>query len=179
MTEPDPLADLAAQLLELRGELARSQGDIGVLRERLQAETSQTAMLRLDVKQQRERLGKAIAGRKLKPPPAPWWEFGTAEAQAMMTELHEWVETFLRPNFAGYLARLPSCWPRHAEAAWELATLRAEWIRIYVTEEEEERDLQGALAWLDRFLPNTLARLHEAIKCDAALGCQLRPRGQA
>jgi hypothetical protein len=178
MAEPDPIADLAAQLAELRGQLARSQGDIGALRERLAAETGQTAMLRLQVKQQRERLDKAIAGRKLKPPPAPWWEFGTAEAQAMMTELHEWVETFLRPNFAGYLARLPSCWPRHAEAAWELATLRAEWIRIYVTE-EEERDLQGALAWLDRFLPNTLARLREAIKCDAALGCQLLPRGAA
>jgi regulator of replication initiation timing len=174
VTDPDPLADLAAQLEQLRGQLARTQGELGTVRARFEAETSQTAMLRLDVKQQRERLDKAIAARKLKPPPAPWWEFGTAEAQAMMSELHEWVETFLRPNFAGYLARLPSCWPRHAEAAWELATLRSEWIRIYVTEEEEERDLQGALAWLDRFLPNTLARLREAIKCDAALGCQLR-----
>ena len=29
MTEPDPPADLAAQLAELRGELARAQGEIG------------------------------------------------------------------------------------------------------------------------------------------------------
>src|SRR2546429_313760 len=125
------------------------------------------------------RWDRATAARQLKPPPAPWWEFGTDEAQAMMTELHEWVEAFLRPNYAGYLVRLPSCWTRHAEAAWELSTLRAEWIRIYATEEEEDRDLQGALAWLDRFLPNTLARLCEAIKCDAALGCQILRRRQA
>ncbi len=179
MTEPDPVAALAAELAELRGQLARTQGELGAVRERLKGETSQTAMLRLDVKRQRERLDQAIAARQLKPPPAPWWEFGTDEAQAMMTELHEWVETFLRPNYAGYLVRLPSCWPRHAEAAWELSTLRAEWIRIYATEEEEDRDLQGALAWLDRFLPNTLARLCEAIKCDAALGCQILRRRQA
>jgi len=172
VTEPDPLADLAAQLEELReevrqgrGQLARTQGELGAVRERLEGETSQTAMLRLEVKQQKERLAKAIGDRQLKPPPAPWWEFGTPEAQAMMAELHEWVEAFLRPNFGGYLIRLPLCWPRHAEAAWELSTLRAEWVRIYDAEEEEDRDLAGALAWLDRFLPNTLGRLREAITC--------------
>ena len=44
MTEPDPPADLAAQLAELRGELARAQGEIGVLRERLEDSTGQTVM---------------------------------------------------------------------------------------------------------------------------------------
>ena len=97
----------------------------------------------------------------------------------MMAELHEWVERFLRPNFGGYLATLPPCWHRHAEAVWELSTLRAEWVRIYVTEEEEERDLAGALAWLDRFLPNTLARLAGAIRCDGIQGCQLAPPPRA
>jgi hypothetical protein len=186
VTEPDPLTALAGQLEELReeirqerGQLARTQGELGAVRARLEGETSQTAMLRLDVKHQRERLDKAIAARQLKPPPAPWWEFGSDEARAMMAELHEWVETWLRPNFADYLTRLPACWPRHGAAAWELATLRAEWIRVYDTEEEEDRDLQGALALLDRFLPNTLSRLGEAIKCDAALGCRLAPRRQA
>jgi len=185
VTGPDPVAALAAQLEELReeirqgrGQLARTQGELGAVRERLEAETSQTAMLRLEVKQQKERLAKAIGERQLKPPPAPWWEFGTDEARAMMAELHEWVETWLRPNYADYLTKLPRCWPRHAPAAWELSTLRAEWIRIYDTEEEEDRDLQGALAWLDRFLPNTLARLSSAIGglgCDDIRGCQLAP----
>ncbi len=36
MTGPDPVATLAPQLQELRGQLARSQGEIGVLRERLE-----------------------------------------------------------------------------------------------------------------------------------------------
>ena len=35
MTDPDPLAELAAQVAELRGQLARTQGEVGVLRERL------------------------------------------------------------------------------------------------------------------------------------------------
>jgi hypothetical protein len=173
MTEPDPVAVLAAQLEQLRGQWARTQGELGAVRERLEAETSQTAMLRLDVKKQKERLAKAIGDRQLKPPPAPWWEFGTGEARVMMAELHEWVEAFLRPNFADYLVSLPRCWPRHAAAAWELSTLRAEWVRIYAAEEEEDRDLQGALGWLDRFLPNTLVRLREAIKCDDIRGCQI------
>jgi|tagenome__1003787_1003787.scaffolds.fasta_scaffold20986276_2 regulator of replication initiation timing len=179
MTGPDPVAALAEQLEQLRGQLARTQGELGAVRERLEGETSQTAMLRLDVKHQKERLDKAIAAQQLKPPPAPWWEFGSDEARAMMAELHEWVEAWLRPNFADYLTRLPSCWPRHGAAAWELATLRTEWVRIYVAGEEEDRDLQGALAWLDRFLPNTLARLHEAIKCDDIRGCQLPQRRHA
>jgi hypothetical protein len=179
LAEPDPVAALAAQLEELRGQLARTQGELGVVRERLEGETSQTAMLRLEVKQQKERLAKAISDRQLKPPPAPWWEFGTDEAKVMMAELHEWVETWLRPNFADYLVKLPRCWGRHAPATWELSALRAEWVRIWDTEEEEDRDLAGALAWLDRFLPNTLARLSSAIGgagCDDIRGCQLPRR---
>ena len=58
MTDSDPLADLTARLEELaaqlevwRGQWARSQSEIGVLRERLETETGQTIMLRLEVKQ--------------------------------------------------------------------------------------------------------------------------------
>ena len=57
MTEPDPVADLAARLEELasqlevwRGQWARSQGEIGAVRERLERETGQTIMLRVEVK---------------------------------------------------------------------------------------------------------------------------------
>ena len=45
MTEPDPLADLAAQLEELRGQWARSQGEIGTLREQLKGSTGQVMLL--------------------------------------------------------------------------------------------------------------------------------------
>ena len=36
MTDPDPLAGLAAQLEQLRGQLARTQGELGAVRERLE-----------------------------------------------------------------------------------------------------------------------------------------------
>jgi len=121
MTEPDPITDLAAQLAELRGQLARSQGEIGLL-----------------------------------------------------AALHEWVETFLRRHYPGYLARLPRCWANHPEAVWELSTVGAEWERIYA--DEDNRDLAGALAWHDRYLPDVISRLAAAIKCDET-GCRL-PRSR-
>jgi regulator of replication initiation timing len=180
VTEPDPVAALAAQLEELReeirqerGQLARTQGELGAVRARLEGETSQTAMSRLEVKHLREELAEAIEKRRLKPPPAPWWPADAAEGQAMMAELRDWVERFLRANYPDYLIRLPGCWPAHGPAAWELATLRAEWVRIYG--DEENRDLSGALAWHDKYLPGVISRLAEAIKC-APGSCQHAPR---
>jgi hypothetical protein len=173
MTDPDPVAALATQLEELRGQWARSQGEIGVLRERLQAETGQTAMLRLQVKQFREELAEAVARNRLKPPPAPWWCVSEAEGRVMLAELREWLDRFLRPHYPDYLAKLPGCVLAHNAAVWELSTLRAEWIRIYG--DEDNRDLQGALNWLNRYLPDCLSRLTEAVKCDET-GCRLSRR---
>ena len=170
MAEPDPVAALAAQLEQLRGQLARSQGEIGVLRERLEAESGQTAMLRLQVKQFREELAEAVDRNKLKPPPAPWWRVSEAEGRAMLAELREWVDTFLRPHYPDYLTRLPSCVLAHGEAVWELSTVRAEWVRIYG--DEDNRDLQGALDWHDRYLPGVINRLAATVKCDET-GCRI------
>jgi len=177
VTDPDPVAALAAQVDELRGQLARAQGHIGQLRERLDGDVAgATMMLRLEVKQQGDRLDEAVAKNRLKPPPAPWWGVSRAEGEAMLAELREWVETFLRPHYPGYMTRLPACWANHFEAAWELSTLRAEWQRIYA--DEANRDLQGALNWHDRYLPGVIARLAEAIRCDEA-GCRIARRPPA
>ena len=173
MTDPDPVAALAAQLEELRGQLARSQGDIGHLRERLETEgIGGTMRLLLDLKQLREQLDDAVEKRRLKPPPAPWWCVGEAEGRAMLAELSEWVDGFARRHYPGYMTRLPRCWANHPEAVWELSTLRAEWQRIY--DDEDNRDLQGALNWHDKLLPGVLARLEASIRCDEA-GCLVRP----
>ena len=50
MTEPDPIAALAAQLEELRGQLARYTGETGHLRARLEADSGQVLMLRHEIK---------------------------------------------------------------------------------------------------------------------------------
>lgn len=169
MTEPDPVAALAAQLENLRGQLARTQGEVGVLRERLEAATGQDAMLRLEVKHLREELAEAIGKRRLAPPPAPWWVVDEATGGELLGALRTWVDQFLRRHYPGYLARLPRCWPNHGEAIWELSTICAEWERVYA--DEDNRDLAGALAWHDRYLPDVISRLTEAIKCDET-GCQ-------
>jgi hypothetical protein len=173
VTEPDPVADLAQQLDQLLGQWARSQGEIGVLRERLEAESGQTMMLRLQVKQVREELAEAVDRNKLKPPPAPWWRVSEAEGRAMLAELRGWVDEFLRPHYPDYLARLPGCVLAHGEAVWELSTLRAEWVRVYG--DEDNRDLQGALNWHDRYLPGVINRLAEVVKCDET-GCRVARR---
>jgi hypothetical protein len=170
LAEPDPVAALAAQLEELReevrqerGQLARTQGELGAVRARLEAETSQTMMLRLEIKRQGGQLEEAIEKRRLKPPPAPWWAVGQEQGTAMLAELRAWADGFLARHYPGYAARLAGCWWRHMEAVWELSTLRAEWERIYA--DEENRDLAGALAWHDKYLPGVLSRLAETIKC--------------
>ena len=185
MNDPESAADLAAELAELRGQvgallgqLARSQGEIGALREQLreqaEANSGQVMMFRLEVKQLRTELAEAIEGRKLKPPPAPWWCVGEDEGRAMLAELAEWIDTFLRPHYADYVARIPRCWAAHMAVVWDLSTLRAEWIRVYG--DEDNRDLQGALAWLNRYLPDTVDRIGAALtRCDET-GCQLGRR---
>ena len=88
----------------------------------------------------------------------------------MLAELSEWVEAFLRRHYPGYAARLPRCWASHPEAVWELSTLRAEWQRIY--DDPDNRDLQGALTWHDRWFPGVLGRLAVSVKCDES-GCRM------
>jgi hypothetical protein len=177
LAEPDPLAALAAQLEELRGQVSAARAAAVRANARLDTEgAGGSLMALLQVKRLGERLDEAIAAGKLKPPPAPWWgDLGEDESRAQMGELREWVETWLRPHYAGYMPRIPQCWPHHPEAVWELSTLRAEHLRVYG--DEDNRDLQGALDWLNRWLPGCLSRLAEVIKCGPG-PCQ-RARRQA
>jgi hypothetical protein len=173
LAEPDPVAALAAQLEQLRGQLARTQGDLGAMRERFADETGPAMLALSQVKQMREELADAVEKRRFKPPPAPWLLGDEAEVRSLVGGLRLWVEKFLRPNYPEYAARLPACWPAHGSALWELATLRAEWDRIYA--DGENRDLAGALNWHDRLLPGVLNRLAEAVKCGPGM-CQLNQR---
>jgi hypothetical protein len=174
LAEPDPVAALAAQVEELRGQLARSQGDIGHLRERLTGEAGQVAMLRLQVKKLTRKLADALESGRLEPVPAPYWADLTQDVfRAQLAGLREWAETFLRPHYPAYMAEIPSCWPNHPEAVWELSTLHAEWQRIYG--DEDARELAGALTWHERWLPGALGRLQKAIRCDD-FGCQVTRR---
>jgi hypothetical protein len=158
VTEPDPVADLAAQLEQLRGQLARSQGDIGVLRERLESSTGQVMKLLLQVKHLR---GEIADKRQAESPPAPWWCVDPEQYKAMHADLGRWVDGVLAVQYGDYLVRLPRCLLSHRAAVWELSALRAEWDRIYA--DLDNGDLQGLLALHDRFLPGALSRLAAAL----------------
>jgi hypothetical protein len=174
VTEPDPVAVLAAQLEELRGQMEGLRSTVRQWDARLEREgIGATLVLRAEVKKLTRTLDEAISVRRLKPPPAPYWlGLPPAEHRKQFAELHSWVEDFLRVHYPGYATNLQVCWANHPEAVWELSTLMTEWLRIYG--DEGNRDLSGALWWHERWLPGVLARLAKAIRCDQA-GCR-RPQ---
>jgi hypothetical protein len=174
VTEPDPVAALAAQLEELRGQLARYTGETGQLRARLNEDSGQVLMLRLEIKQLAEKIEAAIGRRNTDEPPAPYWlGLSREEHGARLAELRGWVDRVGLVQYPGYFERLPACWPNHPEAVTELSNVMTEWARVY--SDPGNRDLAAALIWHDRWLPGVLARLTAAVKCDAA-GCRRLPK---
>ncbi len=176
MTDAEGFAELAQQVEDLRRIVERYQAIVISWDARLEREgIGGTLMLRLEVKQLAQRLTEALEKRRLAPPPAPWWYVGVGEAEGrkMLAELRRWVEEFARRHYPAYMARLPACWANHPEAVWELSTLRAEWERVY--DDEDNRDLAGALWWHERWLPGVIARLEKAITCDQS-GCRRAAR---
>lgn len=171
MTEPDPVAELAQQVADLRASLARSQGEVGHLRTRME-EFAGTDMLMLTaIKQQGEKLDKALRKREADDPPAPYWLGLSREEHATrMTQLRRWVDQVALVQYSEYFAKLPPCWPAHPSAVIELSNVMTEWVRVYG--DPDSRPLQDALLWHDKWLPGALARLQGAIKCDVS-GCRL------
>jgi regulator of replication initiation timing len=171
MTEPDEAAALAAQIGELRGQLARCQGEVGHLRARLEEDSGHVLMLRLEIKQLAEKLDEAIAFHKVADPPAPFWlGLSREEHAARLGEVREWVERVARVQYPGYLERLAPCWANHREAVWELSNLMTEWARVYG--DPDNRPLGDALWFHERWMPGVLSRLALAVKCDA-VGCRM------
>ena len=112
MTEPDPVAALAAQLEELRGQLARYTGETGHLRARLEADSGQVLMLRHEIKKLGQKIEAAIARRNADEPPAPYWlGLSKEEHAARLAALRSWVEQVGLVQYRGYFAKLPPCWP--------------------------------------------------------------------
>ena len=171
MTDPDPVAALAAQLEELRGQLARYTGETGHLRARHEEDSGQVVMLRLEIKKLGEKITEAITQREAEIPPAPYWAGLSGDEYAeQLAEVREWVERVARAQWPGYMARLAACWPNHPEAVWELSNLMTEWVRIYG--DPDNRPLQDALWFFERWLPGALSRLRNAVQCDAT-GCRM------
>ena len=201
MTDPDPIAALAAQLQELRGQLARYTGETGHLRARLEKDSSEVAMLRVEVKQsarklkeeiaqlcaeaqreaqaevreELERLGQkldeAIGKRKADDPAAPYWLGLPQDERAV--QLGDLRE------WVETVARVQ--WPAYLASlppCWP-AHGEAVWeLGNLMTEwrriysDPDARPLPDALVYFDRWLPGVLGRLERALKCDAS-GCRL------
>ena len=94
--------------------------------------------------------------------------------QAMLAELREWVEEFLRPNYPGYAARLPAAGPPMARPSGSSAPCGPSGSGSTPT--RRTGTLGGLSAWHDKYFPGVLSRLAASIKCDQS-GCRMaRPR---
>jgi hypothetical protein len=171
LAEPDPVAALAAQLEQLRGELARYAGETGHLRARLDEGSSQEALIRLEIKKLSGKLDEAIAKRHAADPAAPFW-LGLSKEQhtARLAEVRAWVERVARVQYPTYFAKLPPCWANHAELVLEVSNLMTEWARVYG--DPDNRPLQDALWFHERWLPGFLGRCEKWFRCDVS-GCRL------
>jgi regulator of replication initiation timing len=170
VSEPDPVVALAGQLEQLRGQLARYAGETGQLRAKLAEGAGQDAVIRLEIKHLGEKLDEVLRKRQADDPAAPYWlGLSREEHAARMTQLRAWVDRVALVQYAEYFARLPPCWPAHPSAVIELSTVMTEWVRVYG--DPQNRPLQDALMFHDRWLPGVLNRVLQAIKCDAS-GCR-------
>ena len=171
MTEPDPIADLAAQLEVLRGQLARYTGETGQLRARLAEDSGQVVMLRLEIKKLGEKIKAAIARRDADEPPAPFWLWLSREEHAArLAEVRAWVDRVALVQYPTYFARLPPCWASHAELVLEVSNMMTEWARVYG--DPDNRPFQDALWFHERWLPGFLGRCEKWFRCDVS-GCRL------
>ena len=120
MTEPDPTTALAAQLEELRGQLAHYTGETGRLPAWLEADSGQVLMLRHEIKKPGQKITAVIASREADQPPAPYWTgLSREELAAQSGELRAWADRVARVQWPGYTDRIAPCWPDHPEAARE------------------------------------------------------------
>jgi hypothetical protein len=174
VSEPDPIAALAAQLEELRGRLLRAEGGVGQVRARLETDSGQVLMLRLEIKKLGEKIDAAITRRAADEPQAPYW-LGLSEDEraAALAQLRAWVEQVGLAQYCDYFAKIPPCWPSHPAAVIELSTVMTEWVRIYG--DPENRPLADALMFHDRWLPGVLNRLLQSVRC-STMGCYLEDR---
>ena len=181
MGEHESLAAIAGQLAEVHDELDRVRTAVATFQARLDTETGpvmvlpaaqkrlrdQVEELRKQVEEIAAELAKAAASGKADgPAPARWDGEDQAAQAAQLDDLRTWVEGYLRPQYPGYLSRLPPCWVNHREGLWELAALQAEWKRVFGS--DGEPPLADVQWWHERWLPGALNRLRDTITCSVA-----------
>ena len=145
----ESLAALAAQLADLRGQVAQVNQRLD--RAGLRGDLNLVARF--------EELARTVAdtldAAAPRGPAAPSWLGLDREAYlAELAKLRHWTDTVLRQHYSGY--ELRDCWPSHIHAIWELSTLTAEWHRTYGG---RRPDLARALEFYDRWLPGTMRRI--------------------
>jgi hypothetical protein len=153
----ESLAALAAQLADLRGQVAQ-------VNQRLDR-----AGLRgdLDLVARFEELARSVADTlDAAAPPGPaapcWLGLDRDAYLAELAKLRNWTDTVLRQHYSGY--ELRDCWPCHIHAVWELSTLAAAWRHAYGG---QRPDLARALEFHDRWLPGAMRRVaHITRACD-------------
>jgi hypothetical protein len=138
--------------------------------------TNEEMKLLTRIKQVATDLDEAIAAHRVKPPHAPYWaDLAAGERRARVQALAGWVNGFLRAHYPGY--EIGECWANHSEAIWELSNLWTEWTRVYG--DKDNRSLEGALTWHEKWFPGVVSRLAAAMNGCSPGRCRRAPQPQA
>lgn len=180
MTEPPQgrngspsVAVLAVQVNELRQGAKSLRAKVDVL-SKTQREHSVVVDGIGELGRQVDRILDLLSEEEESTRPWFWLTMPELEREEKLSEVSDWVETVLRPQYPGYIAdQIRSCWPHHPEATWELAWLYQLWSAAYIGKRAVLRD---AAEWHDRWMPGVLHRLgHVMQPCERACLHRRRP----
>ncbi len=153
--EPSPRA-LGESLAALAVQVAALRGQILAINARLdRAGLDDGLNLAARFEELAQTVTDALEAAAPHGPAAPSWISLDPDAYATrLADLRRWADAVISQHYGSY--EMPSCWPRHIHAIWELSTLAAEWHHIY---SGARPDLARALEFYDRWLPNTMRRI--------------------
>lgn len=184
MGEHETVAALAAQLAETRSKQGELEAALTGLRTslatfdaRLDTETGPLLVAQAKLKTLGERLDELAAQVKTltsqleasrtgedddEEPTVLRWDRGTPdELNDQLEEMLGWVRNTLRRQYPGPLKVLRKCWPSHMEVLWELSTLRAEYERVFGSDDIKLSDAQW---WHERWFPGAMHRIDAALR---------------
>jgi hypothetical protein len=167
--ESPSVAALAVHVNALRRNLEDLAAKIGAV---VAKQREHTAVLHelTDLRQQVEQILVTLTEEDEDSPTTWFWlTMSDQERDEKFSELHDWVETVLRPQYPDYLEdNIKPCWPKHPETKWELAWLYQLWSGAYLAERPAPKD---AADWHDRWAPGVIRRLSRVMStCNAS--CQ-------
>lgn len=162
MTDPDPLADLAA---EVKQSTRRHEDWLHEHGQMLSEMVPGHELLTWLVAEMREHVNVLLAEipAEVKYPPICWATSSSKDAEKIWGDLAVWVRDILVARFHPSRRELPDCWPLHVGAVENLLWLKRSWHLMFARAANQNL----AAEWYTRWRADAIKELGEAIGREA------------